>query len=191
MWWIRHALTRAKQDQDRPIRVPVHQDDRARILRKLKIKYMQAHDGKEPTIEQLFEMEGHHARTTPKAIQQFLESQALYFVSLDAPINNKFDGDSQQLADILPVDQSSEQEEERVKVMRQVLDEVLVKLPDREREILMARFGLVDGQEMTLQEIGTRDNLSRERIRQVQEKALKHLHAYLARRGITRISAVA
>jgi RNA polymerase primary sigma factor len=173
-WWIRHGLNRALSDKGRMVRVPVHLLDDAQRVAKARAE-LTMKTGEEPSKEALAEKTG-------------LSEEKLSFIqthahvpkpaSLDRPIGE--DGDS-SLLDVLAAP-SEDEPEARVDAERwpKDLGTLLSRLPPIEAAILRFRYGLDDGEELTLREIGDKYNLSRERIRQLQEQALDKLRAELA-----------
>jgi RNA polymerase primary sigma factor len=166
-WWIRQAVTRAIADQGRTIRVPVHMCERinklARTTRELSQKW-----GREPELDELAgEME-----TTPDAIQQ-IRRIAQHPLSLEMPIGEEQESN---LGDFIEDDSSPTlSESTNTEVLRELMDEVLSSLNAREGRVLQLRFGLVDGQPHTLEEVGQKFGVTRERVRQIEAAALRKL----------------
>jgi RNA polymerase primary sigma factor len=166
-WWIRQAITRAIADQARTIRIPVHMVETInRLLRTS--RRMQQELGREPTTDELArEME-----ITPERVREILKiSQDP--VSLEMPIGEEEDS---HLGDFIedqkmpaPADAASRQ------LLREQVEEVLETLSEREREVLYMRYGLDDGRTRTLEEVGRQFGVTRERIRQIEAKALRKL----------------
>ncbi|HYI25064.1 MAG TPA: RNA polymerase sigma factor RpoD [Thermomicrobiales bacterium] len=166
-WWIRQAITRAIADQARTIRIPVHMVETInRLLRTS--RRMQQELGREPTTEELArEME-----ITPERVREILKiSQDP--VSLEMPIGEEEDS---HLGDFIedqkmpaPADAASRQ------LLREQVEDVLDTLSDREKEVLYMRYGLDDGRARTLEEVGRQFGVTRERIRQIEAKALRKL----------------
>ena len=166
-WWIRQAITRAISDQARTIRVPVHMIEQMnRVLKENKNLTQQL--GREPTMEELankLEIPVHKL----KQIQQIMKDP----ISLETPIGE--DEDS-QLSDFI-VDTKSDSPEKHLtyKLLKEKIYELLQDLPQKEKEVIEYRFGLRDGASLTLEEVGFRFDVTRERIRQIEAKALKKL----------------
>jgi RNA polymerase primary sigma factor len=165
-WWIRQAITRALADQARTIRVPVHMDETIRELVRVSRRLVQEL-GREPTAEEI----GREMQVTPERVQEILKvSQEP--LSLETPIGEDgghlgdFVEDKQALA---PGDAASHL------FLKDHVREVLSSLTDRERRVLELRFGLGDGRSRTLAEVGSRFQVSRERIRQIEGKAIRKL----------------
>ena len=166
-WWIRQAITRAIADQARTIRIPVHMVETInRLLRTS--RRLQQELGREPTTDELAkEME-----MTPDRVREILKiSQDP--VSLEMPIGEEEDS---HLGDFIedqkmpaPADAASRQ------LLREQVEDVLGTLSDREREVLYMRYGLDDGRSRTLEEVGRHFSVTRERIRQIEAKALRKL----------------
>lgn len=166
-WWIRQAITRAIADQARTIRIPVHMVETINKLVREQRNLLQEL-GQDPTPEQIAE----HMEMTPDKVREILKI-AQEPVSLETPIGEE---DDSHLGDFIedevienPVDYTT-----RV-VLREQLDEVLDTLTDREENVLRLRFGLDDGKMRTLEDVGKVFNVTRERIRQIEAKALRKL----------------
>ena len=166
-WWIRQAITRAIADQARTIRIPVHMVETINKLVREQRNLLQEL-GQDPTPEQIAE----RMDMTPDKVREILKS-AQEPVSLETPIGEE---DDSHLGDFIedevienPVDYTT-----RV-VLREQLDEVLDTLTDREENVLRLRFGLDDGKMRTLEDVGKVFNVTRERIRQIEAKALRKL----------------
>lgn len=166
-WWIRQAITRAISDQSRTIRLPVHVGETINRIKKMSHRLQQILE-REPT-----QLEVARALDMPEEkIRQILEAARLP-VSLEAPIGQ--DGDA-FLGDFIedetqppPIEVASQQ------LLRQQLEEALSRLTERERRIIVLRYGLEDGQFRTLEEVGREFGITRERIRQIEAKALRKL----------------
>ena len=180
VWWIRQALTRSIADQARTIRIPVHMIEIMTRLWRAQ-KQISQELGREPTAEDLAD-EMH----LPVSRINALLKMARQPVSLDAPVGD--DGDV-RVGDFIE-DKGAENPSEATShsMLKEKLDHVLTSLSERERKILEMRFGLVDGYGHTLDEIGNMYNVTRERIRQIEAKALRklrhptrahHLHGFL------------
>ena len=166
-WWIRQAITRAIADQARTIRIPVHMVETINKLVREQRNLLQEL-GQDPTPEQIAE----RMDMTPDKVREILKI-AQEPVSLETPIGEE---DDSPLGDFIedevienPVDYTT-----RV-VLREQLDEVLDTLTDREENVLRLRFGLDDGKMRTLEDVGKVFNVTRERIRQIEAKALRKL----------------
>ena len=167
-WWIRQTITRAIADQGRTIRVPVHMVDRIRIM------YKRTHEleqklGREPTTEELAE-----SLDIPKQKLEWMIRVSWLPLSLETPINE--DEDESELGNFIE-DQETLTPSQSVytKLLSEKIDEVLDSLPYREARILRLRFGLENGRYYTLEEVGKKFGLTRERIRQIETKALRRL----------------
>jgi RNA polymerase primary sigma factor len=167
VWWIRQALTRSIADQARTIRIPVHMIE---IMTKLwrAQKQLSQELGREPTPEDLSD-EMH----LPLARINALLKMARQPVSLDAPVGE--DGDVRVGDFIEDKDAENPSEGTSQSMLKERLEQVLALLSERERKILEMRFGLVDGYGHTLEEIGNLYRVTRERIRQIEAKALRKL----------------
>ena len=166
-WWIRQAITRAIADQARTIRIPVHMIETINRIIKASKKLFQEL-GREPTPEEIAK----HLGMTPEKVRKVLRS-AQEPISLETPIG---DDEDTFLKDFIE-DKSIPNPEEYVsrKLLREQLEKVLETLSEKEREILRYRYGLVDGTEYTLEQVGKMFNVTRERIRQIESKAIRKL----------------
>jgi RNA polymerase primary sigma factor len=166
-WWIRQAITRAIADQARTIRIPVHMVETINKLIRTSRKLMQDM-GREPTPEEIgkvMELPAERVREIMKISQKT--------TSLETPIG---DDDDSQLGDFIPDEsQSSPYDETSRRLLKENIDEVLRALSDREARVLKMRFGLASQRPMTLEEVGQKFGVTRERIRQIEAKALRKL----------------
>lgn len=166
-WWIRQAITRAIADQARTIRIPVHMVETINKLIRVSRQLLQEL-GREPTDDELakeMQMPVEKVRETRKIAQEP--------VSLETPIGEEEDS---HLGDFIPdEDIPAPADAAAFALLKEQLNEVLDTLADREREVLKLRFGLVDGKARTLEEVGSRFQVTRERIRQIEAKALRKL----------------
>ena len=166
-WWIRQAITRALADQARTIRVPVHMvetiNKMARIQRQLTLEL-----NREPSEEELAEKMG---ITVEKVREVIKISQDP--VSLETPIGEE---DDSHLGDFVKdINAMTPEEYATNEILKEEIKAVLETLQEREQEVLELRFGLIDGTSHTLEEVGKRFNVTRERIRQIEAKALRKL----------------
>lgn len=166
-WWIRQAITRAIADQARTIRIPVHMVETINKLYRISRRLMQEL-GREPTPEEI----GAEVELEPDRVREIFKI-AQETTSLEAPVGEDqesilgdFIPDESQLS---PVDQASKQ------LLKDHLDEVLGTLTERESKVLKLRFGLEGTKQMTLEEVGKVFGVTRERIRQIEAKALRKL----------------
>lgn len=166
-WWIRQAVTRAIADQARTIRIPVHMIETInKVLRGAKKLMMET--GKEPTPEKL----GEELGFTPDRVREIYKI-AQHPISLQAEVG---DGGESSFGDFLE-DTAVESPAEATgySMLKDKMKEVLKTLTDRERFVLIHRFGLLDGRPKTLEEVGSAFNVTRERIRQIEAKALRKM----------------
>ena len=169
-WWIRQAITRAIADQARTIRIPVHMVETINKLSRVQRQLLQEL-GREPTAEEISErMDGF----TPEKVRE-IQKVALEPVSLETPVG---DEDDSHLGDFLE-DKGAVSPDSYAnnQLLKEELDIVLSDLTEREEKVLRLRFGLVDGQTRTLEEVGKEFNVTRERIRQIEAKAIRKLKA--------------
>lgn len=167
-WWIRQTITRSIADQGRTIRVPVHMVDRIRQLYKLTHE-MEQQLGRLPNNDELAEK----MDTTTSKVEWMLRVSWLP-LSLESPIND--DEEDSELGQFVE-DQLTPTpiQSAYTKLLREKIEEVLDTLPPREARILRLRFGLENGHNYTLEEVGEKFGLTRERIRQIESKALRRL----------------
>jgi len=166
-WWIRQAVTRAIADQARTIRIPVHMIETInRVLRGAKKLMMET--GKEPSPEELAEELGMSADRVRE-----IYKIAQHPISLQAEVG---DGGESQFGDFLEdTNTDSPAEATGYSILKDKMNEVLETLTDREKKVLIQRFGLLDGKPKTLEEVGLEFNVTRERIRQIEAKALRKM----------------
>jgi len=166
-WWIRQAITRAIADQARTIRVPVHMIETINKLLRLSRKLAQEY-GREPTSKEI----GQKMGMSPDKVREIVKVAQLP-ISLELPMGEEEDshlGDFIEDRNALPpVEAASRQ------LLKEQIDEVLSSLTHREQRVLVLRFGLEDGRGRTLEEVGQEFNVTRERIRQIEAKALRKL----------------
>ncbi|MBQ7732750.1 MAG: RNA polymerase sigma factor RpoD [Synergistaceae bacterium] len=166
-WWIRQAITRAIADQARTIRVPVHMVET--INKMVRISRLLVQElGREPTDEEI----ANRMNIEPARVEEIRRISQLP-VSLETPIGEEEDS---QLGDFIEDhDLPSPDEAAAGHLLHEQIEEMLSTLSDREREVLHFRFGLEDGHSYTLEEVGKKFNVTRERIRQIEAKALRKL----------------
>jgi RNA polymerase primary sigma factor len=167
-WWIRQAITRAIADQARTIRIPVHMVETINKLTRVQRQLVQEL-GREPTAEEISaRMDG----ISPAKVRE-IQKIALEPVSLETPIGEE---DDSHLGDFIEdKDAMSPDEYANNQLLKDEIDNVLSGLTDREEKVLRMRFGLYDGKPRTLEEVGREFNVTRERIRQIEAKALRKL----------------
>lgn len=166
-WWIKQSIKRALANQSKTIRLPVHLVDKISRMRRIAMKLHEVY-GREPTDEELGEELG-----VPASRVAQLRSASIRPASLDAPIG---DEDSNTYAEVVE-DERAEDPYERLeeKTVGLMVDDFVQRLDEREQTILRYRFGLGGGSEKTLEEVGTKFGVTRERIRQIQNIALAKL----------------
>ena len=174
-WWIRQAITRSIADQARTIRIPVHMIETMSKLRAVQKRLLQ-NLGREPSIEEMSE-----AAEIPVDEAQRVMKIAKHPISLDRPIG---DSEDSYFGDFIE-DESSENPVERAgqEMLKERIDDVLDSLTFREREIIKLRYGIGDGYTYTLEEVGRIFRVTRERVRQIEAKAIRKLqHPIRARK---------
>jgi len=166
-WWIRQTITRAIADQGRTIRVPVHMSDRIRRLYKV-VRQLEQELGRKPTAEEI----GEELKLEPRKVQWMLKV-SWRPLSLELPVGEDEDTELGQFIEdeTTPTPTQSVQEN----LLREKVEQVLSTLSPREARILRLRYGLDNGRAYTLQEVGRKFGLTRERIRQIEGKALRRL----------------
>ena len=170
-WWIRQAITRAIADQARTIRVPVHMVETINKLARIQ-RQMTLELNREPSEEELAEKMG----TSVEKIREIYKiSQEP--VSLETPIGEE---DDSHLGDFVPDERNMSPEEYATnEMLKDEISEVLLTLTEREEKVIRLRFGLEDGKSRTLEEVGQMFGVTRERIRQIEAKALRKLKDYM------------
>jgi len=166
-WWIRQGITRAISDKARTIRVPVHMIDNIRLVTNKKRELAQVY-GRNPTPEEI----GNLLEMTAERVNEILKV-AQYPLSLEAPVGE--DGEAhisdfiEDTKSITPIDTASNQ------LLKEEINKVLSEFSHREQRVLVLRFGLEDGRSRTLEEVGQEFHVTRERIRQIEAKAIRKL----------------
>ncbi len=174
-WWIRQAVTRAIADQGRTIRVPVHMGDQINKLLRIQHQLTQRL-GREPTVEELAET----LEVPPKKVENMIQV-ARRPLSLETPTDDEEDS---MLGDFIEDDEAPPPDDTATyNLLKEHLGTVLDSLPPREVRILQLRYGLLDGQAYTLEEVGRKMGVTRERVRQIEAQALSRLrHPSIKRR---------
>ncbi len=177
-WWIRQAITRAIAQQARTIRLPIHITEKLNKIKKVQRELAQ-HLGRSPTPSEI----GKELELEPAQIREYL-NLARQPVSLDIRVG---DNQDTELQDLLEDQGPSPEHYMTQESLRQDLDNLLSELSPQQRQVLSLRFGLEDGNELSLAKVGEQLNLSRERVRQLEHQALAHLrrrradvHEYIA-----------
>jgi RNA polymerase primary sigma factor len=175
-WWIRQAVTRAIADQGRTIRVPVHMGDQINKLLRVQHQLTQRL-GRDPSVEELADS----LEVTPQKVENMIQV-ARRPLSLETPTDDEEDsvlGDFIQDEEVPAPDETA-----TYNLLREHLDSVLNGLPPREVRILQLRYGLLDGQAYTLEEVGRKMGVTRERVRQIEAQALSRLRHPAIRRKL-------
>jgi RNA polymerase primary sigma factor len=166
-WWIRQAITRAIADQGKTIRVPVHMVETINKVNRVSRRLLQER-GVAPTAEEI-------AAVMDITVEKVREIQKIAQdpISLETPIGEEEDS---HLGDFIPDEQTDDPfTAASAKLLREQMEKVLNTLAPRERDVIKMRFGFDDGQPKTLEEVGREFNVTRERIRQIESKALRKL----------------
>ena len=176
-WWIRQAISRAVAEQSRTIRLPIHMGDKIRKMYRVVRELEQKHE-RPPSTEEIAAEMG----TEPRRVEWLMELSRRP-VSLEKPVGEEEDG---ELGDLL-VDQDAEEPDEAAykSLLKDQLEEVLDTLSPREATVLKLRYGLEDGRAYTLEEVGSKLEVTRERIRQIEAKALRKLRHPSRRKFLT------
>jgi len=174
-WWIRQAITRAIADQSRTIRLPVHMGEAISQVKRTSHKLQQSMQ-REPTPEEIADAMG----ITAGKVRRTLEA-SMHPLSLEMPVGQDGEG---RMGDFIEDERLATPAEAAAQTMlREQIDEVLDKLPERERKIIQLRYGLKDGKYRTLEEVGVEFGITRERIRQIEAVALRKLrHPHLGKK---------
>jgi RNA polymerase primary sigma factor len=170
-WWIRQSVSRAVADKGKTIRLPVHVTEKINLLRKVK-RYLERTIGKEPSVHQIAE----ELEWEPEEVRFVMDLSLMDVASLDQPVGSDDDrtvGDSLVSPEPTPLDMVTEWDE------RRFFTSLLSEMPSRQQEILRMRFGFDGTDGMTLEQVGKVFDLTRERIRQIEAKALKRLSVKL------------
>ncbi len=175
-WWIRQAVTRAIADQGRTIRVPVHMGDQINKLLRVQHQLTQKL-GRDPSVEELAVA----LDVTPQKVENMIQV-ARRPLSLETPTDDEEDS---VLGDFIQDDEAAAPDDTATyNLLREHLDSVLNALPPREVRILQLRYGLLDGQAYTLEEVGRKMGVTRERVRQIEAQALSRLRHPAIRRKL-------
>ena len=166
-WWVKQSVTRALADQSRTIRLPVHMVEAVNRVRRAQ-RMLAVRLGREPSNEEI----GKEIAMSEKRVTELMQSSG-DTVSLETPVG---DEDGSNLGDFVADDANASTEEKAESVfLREEIDQMLQGLNPREREVIILRFGLESGHPMTLEEVGKRFKVTRERIRQIETAALRKL----------------
>ncbi len=168
-WWIRQAITRAIAEQSRTIRLPIHVTEKLNKIKKTQRQLTQSL-GRAATIDELAQ----ELDLQPKQVREYLD-RARRPLSLDLRIG---DNEDTELGDLLEDSGPSPEDYVAHSTLRSDLEAIMVSLSPQQREVLSLRFGLTGGKSMTLAKIGDRLNVSRERVRQIQQEAIKKLRKH-------------
>ncbi|PWJ91233.1 MULTISPECIES: RNA polymerase sigma factor RpoD [Oceanotoga] len=169
-WWIRQAITRAIADQARTIRIPVHMVETINKMNKTIREYLQE-NGEYPTAQEL-------SKLMDKPVEKVNEilMSAKDIISLNSPISSgNGDDDESETGDFIGSDDLTPEEVAQQMILKEKLEEVLDTLHPKEALVLKMRYGFLDGKQKTLEEVGQFFNVTRERIRQIETKALRKL----------------
>ncbi|MBW4682104.1 MAG: RNA polymerase sigma factor, RpoD/SigA family [Microcoleus vaginatus WJT46-NPBG5] len=173
-WWIRQAITRAIAEKGRTIRLPIHITEKLNKIKKAQ-RYLAQNLGRAATVGELAQ----ELELTPKQIREYLE-RARQPLSLDLRVG---DNQDTELGDLLEDTGPSPEDFAVQSSLRADLESIMADLTPQQRQVLSMRFGLEDGQAMTLAKIGDRLNISRERVRQIEREALTKLRKRKADMG--------
>jgi len=174
-WWIKQSVLRALSNQSKEIRLPVHVVQQIAHLRDATVR-LQALLGREPTDEELAD----ELETTTSYVRHWRNSAAISAMSLDAPLNS--DDESNRVSDVVADENADTPYQElEDKANSAMVREMVATLDPREQTILRARFGLDGDDEKTLEEVGEKFGVTRERIRQIQDAALRKLRKRIAK----------
>jgi RNA polymerase primary sigma factor len=165
-WWIRQTIIRSIANTSRTIRIPVHMSDKIRNLKKARL-YLTLRFGREPSTQEL----GHYLKLSPRKISNIKKAMSTEPISIHTPV-----GEDLSIEDYIPDDMNeSPHNNIEHKMLSEDIQNALSILTERERNILKERFGLKSGKTKTLEDLGKMFGFSKERIRQIQENAIKKL----------------
>jgi RNA polymerase primary sigma factor len=174
-WWIKQSVLRALSNQSKEIRLPVHVVQQIAHLRNATVR-LQSLLGREPTDEELAE----ELKTTTDYVRHWRNSASISATSLDAPLSS--DDESNRVSDVVADENADTPYDElEDKANSEMVREMVATLDPREQTILRARFGLDGNDEKTLEEVGVKFGVTRERIRQIQDSALRKLRKRIAK----------
>jgi RNA polymerase nonessential primary-like sigma factor len=165
-WWIRQAITRAIAEKSRTIRLPIHITEKLNKIKKAQ-RYLSQKLGRAATVAEL----GRELDLTPKQVREYLE-KARHPLSLDLRVG---DNQDTELGELLEDDSLSPDDFATHSSLQGDLEKLMVDLTPQQREVITLRYGLADGQPLTLAKIGSRLSISRERVRQLEREALNKL----------------
>ncbi|MGC9502916.1 RNA polymerase sigma factor, RpoD/SigA family [Baaleninema sp.] len=165
-WWIRQAITRAIAQQARTIRLPIHITEKLNKIKKAQRELTQKF-GRSPTVGEI----GRQLDLEPSQVRDYL-SMSRQPISLDLRVGDNHDTELQEL---LEDETASPEQYATQELLRQDLECMLAELTPQQRDVIVLRFGLIDGKELSLAKVGARLNLSRERVRQLEHQALNQL----------------
>ena len=163
-WWITQSITRAIAEKSRTIRLPIHINEKLNKIKKIQRELSQSL-GRKPTVAEIAE----ELNVKPEQVREYIQVDSKQPVSLELRVGNE---QETELSELLADENISPLEELNSSLMRQNIKELLASLAPIQREILTLRFGLENDHQLSLTQIGLRLNLSRERIRQLEYKAL-------------------
>jgi len=174
-WWIRQAITRAIADQSRTIRLPVHMGEAISQVKRTSHKLQQSMQ-RDPSAEEIADSMGISAGKVRRTLEA-----SMHPLSLEMPVGQEGDG---RMGDFIEDDRiATPADAATMTMLREQIEEVLYKLPERERKIVQLRYGLNDGKYRTLEEVGVEFGITRERIRQIEAVALRKLrHPHLGKK---------
>lgn len=174
-WWIRQAITRAIADQSRTIRLPVHMGEAISQVKRTSHRLQQTMQ-RDPSAEEIASEMGISAGKVRRTLEA-----SMHPLSLEMPVGQEGDG---RMGDFIEDDRiATPAEAATMTMLREQIEEVLYKLPERERKIVQLRYGLNDGKYRTLEEVGVEFGITRERIRQIEAVALRKLrHPHLGKK---------
>lgn len=173
-WWIRQAMTRAIADQSRTIRIPVHANEAINSMKRFQNKYM-FENGIDPTDEEISQALG----LSIEKVREY-KKVAQDVISLETPVGVGEDQDS-TLMEFIADEENIEDNIIKHISFERIHKVIEMRLTEREAKVIMLRFGLIDGRQRTLEEVGAVFNVTRERIRQIEAKALRKLRTWAKR----------
>ena len=176
-WWIRQGIVRSIADSGRTIRIPVHMVERINKVSRARNEFIKLNNGEKPTIEQLAELTKFTVFEVEQAIEYEDDAK-----SLETPVSEEEHGEQSVLGDFIADEKMQTDNQAEGEFLKIAIQEAMEGLTEKEIRIITLRFGLEDGRYRTLEEVGKEFNVTRERIRQVEAKALKKIRQNPARR---------
>lgn len=172
IWWIKQKIIRGIGDQSRTIRLPIHTIEKIAKVKKIRNNYEKEHDGLIASDETIALLSGFSVDEVKKLFKYEQDIE-----SLDAPVGERDHGEQSTIGDFVPYEDETVEEKAARVALKNAIEEVLAELSEREAEVMRCRYGLDDGHIKTLEQVGNIFNVTRERVRQIENKALKKIRS--------------